>query len=275
MGRGNIPAAFAQKAVSLFYKYLNNPNTAIKRMFEGVEKSTAGQMPTLKTTPSKVPQYKSTLRKNTPKTDDLSSPKEQGEILKTTTKDLEPLAQSISKAKASGQSFDEWMKGQGETMYHGTSDNFTELKLQNGRELGPNAIFISPQKGVADYYAQGIGKGGKGQVIEAQLGKAKLFDYKNPTDVENLWKSLSKKSKDEIMGFETTDYVSMDKIKSDIQKGRYDILEKPVVQDAIKKLGYDGFHIRDYTGGDATGIFNPEVLKTRSQLKAEWDKVRK
>ena len=186
---------------------------------------------------------------------------------------VDTLAAEARKFQAEGKTLEEFVKAQeANKVYHGTTENFDTFKLQGGKNLGPDAIFVSSQKGVADYYAQGIGKTGTSQVKEGYITGGKIFDYKNPKDVENLWSSLSKKTKDEIMGFETTDYVSMDKIKSDIVKGRYDILEKPAVQDAIKKLGYDGFHIRDYTGGDATGIFNPDILQTKSQLTELWNK---
>ena len=196
------------------------------------------------------------------------SPKLGLSIEDVSKKNLNNLAQEARKYKTA----EEFVRGQ-PTLYHGTTENFDTFKLQGGKNLGPDAIFVSPQKSVADYYAQGIGKNGVSQAKEAYITSGKIFDYKNPKDVENLWSSLSKKTKDEIMGFETTDYVSMDKIRNDIIKGRYDILEKPVVQDTIKKLGYDGFHIRDYTGGDATGIFNPDILKTKSQLTDIWNKA--
>ena len=192
------------------------------------------------------------------------------ELAKTIPKGFQPLAQEARKYKSA----EEFVKGQ-TTYYHGTTENFDTFKLQGSRNLGPDAIFVSPQRGVADYYAQGIGKDGVSQVKEAYVMGGKIFDYRNPKDVDSLWSSLNKKTKNEIMGFETTDYVSMEGIKSDIAKGRYDILEKPVVQDAIKKLGYDGFQIRDYTGGDAIGILNPDILKTKSQLTDFYNQVTK
>ena len=66
------------------------------------------------------------LSEVSPKVDTLPTPELKTPVIKEGgvekgISDLQPLLQ---KAKASGQSFDEWVKGQGKEMYHGTERNF-------------------------------------------------------------------------------------------------------------------------------------------------------
>jgi hypothetical protein len=48
------------------------------------------------------------------------------------------------------------------------------------------------------------------------------------------------------------------------------------IADKVKKQGYDAVRYTDNTlggTGKETIVLNPDILKTRSQLKAEWDRV--
>jgi hypothetical protein len=137
------------------------------------------------------------------------------------------LTTSIQKAKASGQSFDEWVKGQGEPLYHQTSavfDKFDTAKSADGSIWFTNNFDDITNK------SRGTGASSRGRVVESFATK----DLKLATPEQ-----FDSKFTDQLI-----------------------------------QEGYDGVY---YPGDETTGafyqIFKPEKLKTRSQLKAEWDKV--
>src|SRR3990167_1470113 len=73
------------------------------------------------------------------------------------------LTTSIKSAKQSGQSFDEWVKGQGEIMYHGTNEVFDKFDFSKSRfkgEQGENlwgfGVYTSPNIGTARNYGKNI-----------------------------------------------------------------------------------------------------------------------
>lgn len=155
------------------------------------------------------------------------------------------LTSSISKAKASGQSFDEWVKGQGETVYRGGKD----ISPKQIKEAG---ISVSKGKNVAEDFAKQ--KGGK--VEDIVIAKnAKVIDY---ADVPNVkYKELN-------------DYSPI------LDKGDKQIwidleIEYQKAVNWAKENGYDAVKLP--LEGE-TRIVNPNIIKTRSQLKAEWDKVK-
>jgi len=167
------------------------------------------------------------------------------------------------------KSAEEFVKAQGTPVYHGTGEKFDNFQLQNSKNLGPDAIYFTPDKTSASYYARGENP----QIKEAFVDVSGLFDYENPKDVKKLFNVLNKKTKDEIMGFETTDYVTMNKIQKDISRGDYTIIEKDTVQQALKDAGFEGFYIKDYTGPKVFAVFNPDRIKTKSQLTDIWEQA--
>jgi hypothetical protein len=176
-----------------------------------------------------------------------------------TSKGLEPLAQEISKAKASGQSFDEWVKGQAiktkletngvkvnpdntVTLYHATlperavqieksgvlKPGGTATGGMTGLDLQPSAFLGTDKKWVADTWGQGGGK-----VIEI---KVPVQDIRQPSQnfKEVYFEGGLKRGSDGIW--------------------------RPV--QTPRSTFYDRLAERDF-------------VKTRSQLKAEWDGVGK
>lgn len=181
-----------------------------------------------------------------------------GLTIRDVSKDLDPLAQDISKAKASGQSFDEFVKGQ-ETLYHGTdkatadairkAGGFTEDTARIARDLiggkvSSNApISLTLDEATGKLYAGPRPEGGAGELLSFSSKGLKLAD--EATAKKFLFKSG--------------------------QPVKY--------QEAInnlKKAGYDGYHTSSpHDEMTETVVFNKEKLKltSLSQLKAEWDKI--
>jgi hypothetical protein len=139
-----------------------------------------------------------------------------------------PLSETIQQAKASGQSFDEWMKGQTSKAFHGSDvaniiekEGFKKMPIKTGvSAFGEGSYFTSSKANAKGY----------GGVVDAYLPKdiklKKVFDS--------------------------------DAYKVDTQK--------------LIKEGYDGT-IMETGNGQNIAIFDPSKIKTRSQLKAEWDKA--
>ena len=162
--------------------------------------------------------------------------------------------QDISKAKSSGQSFDEWVKGQGETVYRTEK---TDIAYKGKAQFGKGKYFtdtearagelqLSPHRTIVDDWTPE--RGGVDAYVIPREAKIKEINIDN----------LSKK--------ETADLYS----KIDIRGG----FEKE-----ITKQGYDGLRIitEDMNlGGNQTVLFNPDIIakiKTHSQLRTEWDKA--
>jgi hypothetical protein len=140
-----------------------------------------------------------------------------------------PLQSSISKAKSSGQSFDEWVKGQTSKAFHGSDvaniiekEGFKKMPIKTGVSAFGEGSYLTSSKANAKGY---------GGIVDAYLPKdiklKKVFDS--------------------------------DAYKVDTQK--------------LIKEGFDGVELETGQGKNIT-IFDPSKIKTRSQLKAEWDKVK-
>jgi len=240
---------------------------------------------------------------------------------------------SIQKAKASGQSFDDWVKGQGEEVFHGTPEK--GFKLEKGKPL-----FLTKDFDSANTYA-GYSYNTKptGEVAKFYAQKGKTLDLNKTENVKKVFQEIYgspklKKAYDEIpetykylddygevrtlepksgqSDFEDwmmMEYQSKPKIENGLKvrtgsysfekntlesrknlQDAFSIYGKPTRQSVYnrwddlvkhgKQKGYD--FIEHTTESPDTSILFPEKialnpeksLKTRSQLKAEWDKVK-
>jgi hypothetical protein len=192
--------------------------------------------------------------------DDILSREKQTDKTVKTFNAPSDLSSSISKAKASGQSFDE-------NVYHLTKSKFKEF---NPNEEG---IFFTDEQGKNNI----IAKWGDRNVIERNV----KLDNPFVVSKENISKLLEDK-----------DFFST--IKSEyILENKNDIIEtftkkynqsypreRSILKKQLEKLGYDGIIIpqdKFLTGDfDVKSIvaFKPKQIKTRSQLKAELDKIK-
>lgn len=166
--------------------------------------------------------------------------------LKASLGQRDDMATNISKAKASGQSFDEWLKGQ-ETLFHTTSKESAQAIESGGFKAQ-----------IGDRSASAVVKG-KGVFLYDDISPTKEFGRnfervgKEPAVVEAKVSGKIFNSTDE--------YASINMIANDTK-----LINK------LKSEGYVGIRGEEM-GTPVTFIFDEKALKTRSQLKAEWDRV--
>jgi hypothetical protein len=110
-------------------------------------------------------------------------PKRSVETIKPeTTVKPQSVSEGISKAKAEGKSFDEFV-GSKEKVYHGTDATFKDFDVEKIKEGG--AIFFSKDK----KFSKRFGKNLKENFIDKN---SKIFDYKNKNNINELKEYLDK-----------------------------------------------------------------------------------
>ena len=163
-------------------------------------------------------------------------------------KGVDNLTSSIKSAKQSGQSFDEWVKGQGETLSQGRLIN-----LKNKVET------------------PGIGE-------------------TSPNPLKGTFELQKMKVKDISFGGQTGSTESIASAKRAIQEGKElppitinpkgqfalnEVMDGNHRLTAYKQAGIDEIDVLVKVSDDGSAIIQPTNLKTRSQLRAEWDGVGK
>ncbi len=58
-----------------------------------------------------------------------------------------------------------------------------------------------------------------------------------------------------------------------IREGKAHFAEEPAIKEALKKLGYDGMITQESKFGANYGVWNKDVLKTKSQLTDFYNQV--
>lgn len=164
---------------------------------------------------------------------------------------------SISEAKAYGQSFDEWVKGQG------VADDVSEYGMSHRPSEGVRAFNLTEkvdgdQMIPKDMYTQWYSSRGTKADLESISVLKKIKD--NPEATVTIYRASPKES------FNNGDWVTFSKTYATehAQGNNTKVFSKTVkakdvrwAMDDINEFGY-----------------YPENLKTRSQLKAEWDKIK-
>ena len=215
----------------------------------------------------------------------------------TTSKKIPPvkeenLTSSISRAKASGQSFDEWVKGQGEVAYHGTPNVFDKFEMSHVGERGRSegrGFYFTDNKSIAEkIYTSIPGGGGEsktGRVIEVYLyiKKPMTISQRKITDAQlrrflNEIENTKPGALDDYGGVDEAIKLMRESQSSDLdilsELGNVNVLEHQKLNDLFTKItGYDGV-IRVEPDGKILVAFNPNQIKTRSELKAEWNKIK-
>jgi hypothetical protein len=212
------------------------------------------------------------------------------------------LTQSIQQAKASGQSFDEWVKGQ-ERLFHGTAEDFTTLKSKRQLRLEGSDVeasniagdspfvFLSENKKIAEGYALARMRNirGTSRTIEA-IPEGNIVDLtRHPVDYlpqertvlgkigKEMVEESGNRGPDAFIGGELMKIGKERKTFMDVKDVNLsftDIEGSKLFEQKLREAGFSGFKFRDKTivGGfsDSVAIL-PDKIKTRSQLKAEWD----
>lgn len=143
-------------------------------------------------------------------------------------------------------------QGNPQLMYHGTPESFEDFEA--GR-LG--AVFASPDPKFASKYA---GEeytvdvmGGTPNVRPVYIDAKNPFDYENPKHISAVVKWVKENNPD----FQDVAESIGDKVKD----GFYYQIERPIVQDAIRSLGFDGFYVKE-GGAKNIAVFNPNQIKS-------------
>lgn len=196
------------------------------------------------------------------------------------------IATSIQKAKAEGKSFDEWVKGRGEPVYHGTNVEFNtfdkaKLGVSTKAKSAEKGFWFVDNKDVAKGYGEYASekpvrdildqikieekKGNWDRANELTIKAEELSaEYANPIVIEarlNLKNPMVYDAKGK--GFLATDKKVNDLIDKAIKKGNDGLIIKNL-EDNVYSANVPATH---------TIVFNDKTIKTRAQLKAEWDKA--
>ena len=185
------------------------------------------------------------------------------------------IVKSIQKAKASGQSFDEWVKGQAtELNYKNLQENDYSIKA-----FGKD--FNEP----VEYFRAGqVRKNGDIWLTDNEAG---AMQYSSAGGGTKVGKYIVQSKKPLIIDTAGGKYangnIDINKIltKEEIARGytnNPDIKKKFI--DYAKNNGYDAVQFADSFPDGEGGmrslvVWDKNQIKTRSQLKAEWDKVGK
>jgi len=183
------------------------------------------------------------------------------------------------------KSAEEFLKAQGTTVYHGGTkiDEVGNMRSKWG------AFYMSENPIYAKSY------GGKNSVLSEIVIKteAKLADLRNPSSdlvskIEEIilpkktGKTLKIQKPDgsfveipETKGGLSNPVHSSSDIIEGIKEGKAYYAEMPEVKQALKKLGYDGMITQESKFGANYGVWNKDVLITKSQLTDIWNKAHK
>ena len=184
---------------------------------------------------------------------------------------LKKVVTSASEAKASGQSFDEWVKGQ-KQVFHGTDTDFANIDVSKSkRNMFGRGFSVTEDPKMTQYY----GSKQKDFILDPNTKiyesssasiKDKDFNLANRLYKEKYGKDLpiSKAKKELMYRDDAGDSIVFWKSENpEILKA------KELWGDYLKSQGYDA--VKE---ADTINVLNVDKIKTRSQLKAEWDKIK-
>jgi hypothetical protein len=135
-------------------------------------------------------------------------------------------------------------------MYHGTREDFDEFSPGSR-----GAVFATLDPNFTKMYA-GETLGGYvegGNVRPVYIDAKNPFDYENPRHIGSIVKWIKENNPD----FQDIAESIGDKVKD----GFYYTIERPVVQDAIRNLGFDGFYVSE-GGIKNIAVFDPRQVKS-------------
>jgi hypothetical protein len=154
-----------------------------------------------------------------------------------------------------------------EKMYRGATPHF---------QLEGEPIFVSPTVEFAEKFPVGsasprIAANQNQTIYPLHVNATNPFDYENTNDIEKIIYEISKSDPEqaEKLKNEFKYYANMgDKFGS--QTGNWGLIENTLVQDAIKKLGYDSFYVNE-EGVKNLGVYNPNQVKTAIGNRGTYD----
>lgn len=178
------------------------------------------------------------------------------------------------------KSAEEFVKGQGQVLYHGG----TKIDEVGSMRSRWKAFYMSDDPTYAKSY------GGSTSVLNEIIlsPEAKLADLRKPTD--ELISQLDQMTRGRTTGktfniqkpdgtfigvpevLDTPNFGSytQEQVIEGIKQGKAHFAEEPAIKEALKKLGYDGMITQESKYGANYGVWNKNVLKTKSQLEDIW-----
>ena len=182
------------------------------------------------------------------------------------------------------KSAEEFVKAQPK-LYHGGTADIAEVKLGKGRF--DKTFYLSEN---ADY-AKSYG-GSRSTLNEMVIDPtAKLADMRKPTPdlIAKIEKAISGERTGKTIKIQKPDgtYVNIPEIKGansnavysnsaiiqGLKDGKAMYAELPEVKAVLRKLGYDGQITAESKFGSNYGVWNKDVIKTKSQLTDIWKKA--
>ena len=156
-------------------------------------------------------------------------------------------------------------------LYHGTphiEEAGQDLRSSGISEFNPNQnqigmIFATKKPEVANGFAGNLGIGAKRApaVYPVHVQVKNPFNYQNPEHVSRLVDHLYGDTLDK-----TGKYVAASKLN----RGYWEELEKPEIQQAVKDLGHDGMLVNE-DGHVNVGVFNPGQIKSAIGNRGTYD----
>lgn len=144
--------------------------------------------------------------------------------------------------------------------YHGTQADFSTFNR------GHKGIFVSPDPEFAQAFSERKGSYTNANIMPVYVHAKNPFDYENPNHVEKLKKIVRFK------GGMTQDL--LDEFHDALPEGQWDWVEHPDVQDAIKKLGHDGYYINETEDGEPyknLAVYNPNQIKSATGNNGDFN----
>lgn len=191
-----------------------------------------------------------------------------------------PLHQEALKYKSA----DEFVKAQ-PTLYHGGSADIKDIQL--GKSNFQKTFYMSENP----EYAKSFG-GNKSTLNEIALdSSAKMADLRKPSDslIKQIEAKIAPKETGKIIKIKKPDgtfvdipekiggkinaVFSTDEIIQGLKDGKAHFAELPEVKQALKELEYDGAITQESKFGTNYGIWNKNIVKTKSQLTDIWNKA--
>jgi hypothetical protein len=158
--------------------------------------------------------------------------------------------------------------GSPKVMYHGTLDDVTAFRSKTA-----NAIFVTDNPKFADRFANNfVGReDGQPNIIPLYVKSEKPFDYDNPSDIKKVLREIAKTDPELYEKFEQ-EFAYYEKVKKQTGKmlNNWSLIERPELQDAIKKLEFDSFYV-DEDGFKSLAVYSPTQLKSATGNKGTFD----
>ena len=154
-----------------------------------------------------------------------------------------------------------------EKMYRGATPHF---------QLQGEPIFVSPTVRFAEKFPVGsasprIAANQNQTIYPLHVNATNPFDYENTDDIQKVIYEISKSDPEqaEKLKNEFKYYLSMGD-KFGTQSGNWGLIENTLVQDAIKKLGYDSFYVNEENVKNL-GVYDPSQVKTAIGNQGTFD----